>query len=51
MLVQADAKLNLVDFDGITALDYAVDEDRQVIGEYLRSHGGKCHSEEYPASW
>jgi len=42
-LVEAGAhELNLKAEDGYTALDRAVDYDRQECGEYLRSVGAEC---------
>jgi len=35
----------------MNALEYAVDNGEQAIGEYLRSKGVKCSKVEYPSDW
>jgi len=51
-LVEAGAhELNLKTNNGETALDKAVRHDEQECGEYLRSVGAECCSEEYPSDW
>jgi len=51
-LVEAGAhELNLKEDNGLSALDWAVEEDKQECGEYLRSVGAECCSSEYPSDW
>jgi len=53
VLVEAGIDLNaVIAMDGnSTALDYAVKEKKQAVGEYLRSKGAKCSKYEYPSDW
>lgn len=45
LLVEAKADLNVVDKEGNTALDYAVENKNQEAEKYLRAHGAKRASE------
>jgi len=51
LLVDANADINKAADSGDTALDWAVCQENQECGEYLRSKGATCSEEVYPTAW
>jgi uncharacterized protein len=51
LLVEAGADLNQKNDENETALDRAISNEEQEIGEYLLSRGAVVSEEKYPDSW